>query len=210
MDLKLLNEIIKIIDSNGLSLTITILVIYFSVKYINQTFFRKFKKIKLNEHPIFPTLDTLCKTRIPNLKLGTAGRTLVFKDMLVSKNSIWKNVSIETIEDNSYVSNADFYNKNIKRLNDGVIACEKAWQDLGIPQIVIDKFNEWHINRVKLITEDITMIAYSNFYHEYEEKKLAILDLYSLSLVMTVLDAERTLMHLNGALTGKVYKGVTI
>ena len=78
---------------------------------------------------------------------------------------------------------------------------------MGIPEIVIRKFNEWNESRHDFILSAISDIDSSNVFDTVIGKEYTVLTTYTHSSYFTLMDAEKTLKSLNGDLTGTLYKG---
>ena len=97
-------------------------------------------------------------------------------------------------------SNIDFYNFIIKESNEKMLS-------LGVPEVVVRKFNEWNSGRNEYILSAISDIDSSNVFSTVVEKQYTVLSTYVNSSNFILMDAEKTLKSLNGDLTGTTYKG---
>jgi hypothetical protein len=86
---------------------------------------------------------------------------------------------------------------------------QKALQD-EIPQIVIDRFNEWHSERIKQTFEVINDVCYDDIYSTNTMKTKIIFDYILVIVNWTIADAKKTLINLNGELNKITYKGITV
>jgi len=81
---------------------------------------------------------------------------------------------------------------------------------MGIPAVVIERFRYWHGPRIEHLRAEIGLVCESEWINEPSERAGFILSVVEQVMKATIIDAERTLASLNGALTGQVYRGVVI
>lgn len=92
-----------------------------------------------------------------------------------------------------------------------VVDCyEQRFHQDGVPQIVIDKFNEWHDPTLSFITSQINTVGESKIAEDSAERTDVLLGTVLSASKAAFFGIERTLIELNGELTGKVYRGETI
>lgn len=164
------------------------------------------------DHKFFSEIDFYIHNKIPNIKLYSKEfkyepwRTAIFRDMLISKLKIWRDfVFIFATNDSPNI--LDCSTKCINWLVDWYNGDREEKQ---IPKIVIDKFNYRHIDHANTLMNWIESICGSRSFHNDFEKKNAILHLHIMMLVVTVIDAEKTLWVLNWELTGVKYKWIIL
>ena len=168
-------------------------------------------------HRFFSLAQQYATFQLDDMRIVTHGqycpvRTKIFKDMLRMKFSCWQTTVQQAVD---YII--------LNRVKDeqiGSIMCRsvsgivdsysKAWAAAGIPQIVADKFHSWHLARGKVLAEQTEHVAVSHCYSSPTERLNAILELHCAMLVSTVLDAENSIVQLNGELSGIEYKGQII
>jgi len=197
---------------NGIISSITGVVVYYAIKYIDRKFtsYNPTDKYRLQTHGLFTHLDYWIKVGIDNLMIGCPLRKLVFTDLLKIKFKVWKEKLTELAE----VRNLDSLNSlELQQLVINSFACamaeyERQCIDQGIPRNVMDKFNEWHCQRVSSVRTTIENICNSKFLTS-PERLACVFDVYYSAFSLTILDAESTLTSLNGHLNNTTYKGVT-
>lgn len=76
----------------------------------------------------------------------------------------------------------------------------------GIPSVFIKKFDDWHSQHVDATVLKIKQTFYSSFYTSWQLKLIMILDHIDTAFLLTVKDAEKTLLSLNGDLEEEIQK----
>lgn len=89
----------------------------------------------------------------------------------------------------------DAYNREAKSLT---IQLPNGRTLKGVPQIFINEFNKWHDGHVSILLRKIRDVLYNNFYHSWQLKTILILDFIDIAFMQTILDAQQTLLSLNG------------
>lgn len=168
-------------------------------------------------HRFFSLAQQYATFRLDEMRIVTHGkfcpvRTRIFKDMLRMKFSCWQVTAQQAVD---YIINNKVKDDQIGsimcRSVSGIIeSYSRSWKSAGIPQIVADKFHSWHLARGKVLAEQTEHVAVSHCYSSPTERLNAILELHCAMLVSTVLDAENTIINLNGELSGIEYDGEII
>lgn len=96
--------------------------------------------------------------------------------------------------------------QTLKAIVDGY---EAEFRRQGTPEIVIEKFGQWHRGSLAYIEHNITSLGDTTI-ADSEHKTSAFLSAVLSSTKTAFYDTERTLITLNGELSGKKYKGETI
>lgn len=168
------------------------------------------------KHAFFQKVDYILRYKLTEIRLNyqntyNEGRTTMFREMLKTKFEVWRdNVLKVCMMDYEHMSNADIKQAFTQATLDLVNQYETKWQQDGIPKIVIDKFHQWHDNHAEMFMETIDSITSGSCFGSAREIVNAILEMNMLMILLTLLDAERTLGDLNGELTGLTYKGLTL
>lgn len=211
-------EIIKWISQTGL-MGVGAIAVFLAFQY----FYGKIKKIKVANplnHPFFNTILYNKNVKLKSIKLYSKGhghcegRDAVFKDMLNIKFQLWhdhtKHVVSLVSTKYTYISDSDFE----EIWTSGMMQCAKEyemeWMQSEIPEIVINKFNEWHGSHADILFNTLKNICHGNSFSTKEEQTNAILELQNALIIITMIDAEKTLGSLNGDLTGIKYKGIVL
>lgn len=79
---------------------------------------------------------------------------------------------------------------------------------LGVPDLMIDKFREWHQLHVDLLLERVDDILVSTFYASWQMKLISILDEYETIFSVTFDYAKESLIDLNGDLDAALEKNI--
>jgi hypothetical protein len=132
---------------------------------------------------------------------------MIFKDFIYIKFESVKN----NLTKLAMLPGLDKYNNT--ELQNVVMACivqiiteyESKAESIGIPKMVVNKFNYWHAPKVELIKKSIISICHSGFISDNSEKLSVIFNNLELLLHMTLIDAESTLYALNGELDSVSY-----
>jgi len=168
--------------------------------------------VEIKYHKFFSEIYRYEKHHIPYISLSfhgrpSQGRTRIFRDMLQIKFSIRRSVMANAILD---LKPETMLDKNIKAIDDIINWYNRERKLQWIPDVVIEKFNEWHSIHADSIVKEIEDIITWNSFSSIKEMMHAILYLHTYMVVLTFRDAEKTLWELNGQLTWLVYKGITI
>lgn len=210
---------LEFISQAGL-LGVGALAVFLAYKYFNNKLIES-PVSNPRKHRFFNLVTYELLNRIPYINLYhngqyCRGRTLVFRDMLRIKFEHWedglKNAMIDG-EDN--LTDSELQALLEKATIDFVGGYRKEWREtLDIDgkylELITSKFSEWHQAKVEMYMEAIRGICQGNSFSSAREKANAFLELNCSMLVLTIIDAERSLGELNGELTGAKYKGHTI
>ena len=168
------------------------------------------------KHAFFQKVDYILRYKLPDIKLnykGTycAGRTAMFRDMLITKFELWRDmISDICTSDYEHMSNADIRQMFTQETLDLVTQYETKWQQNGVPKVVVSKFHEWHDNHAEMFLGTVDSITLGACFGSQREIINAILEMNMLMVLLTLLDAEKTLGDLNGEISGLEYKGTKL
>jgi len=165
--------------------------------------------LDLSQHSFFLRMQYFLDFKINRLDFGCPVRNQMFRDLLQTKFIFWKNAAVD-ICDIQACCDDELIRKITARLYNAVTGYEAQWSQCGIPDVVIEKFNQWHQARFEYMVSTVTIIISSNFFDSHQEKIADILYTFTSLLSITVIDAEKVLSELNGDLTGIEYKGKII
>jgi len=199
-------EYINLLSQWGL-IVVWALATYLWYQYFNQKINGQDIRNPLN-HKFFWECDFYLTNKVPNIKLYNKEmkfeevRTLIFKDMMMIKIRIRK----KRVEDFAKSYNENILECSTKCINWLVEEYNKERNKEWIPSLVISKFNERHLWHATALMEAIEWVCGSRSFHNEQEKKNAILHLHTMMLVLTIIDAEKTLWILNWELKGIKYK----
>lgn len=225
MGKSIFETIIEFIDKHGIKeamLMVVILGTTLGLLLLFKYLWYKIKKAKNNsmtmhqdmllEHHLFASLKTYLNYEIQHLNINERLRNAIFKDFLIHKFSsiryefeyFLKKGDLEKMSPGVYSTRIlESVNNIVKKYE------QKALQD-EIPQIVIDRFNEWHSERIKQTFEVINDVCYDDIYSTNTMKTKIIFDYILVIVNWTIADAKKTLINLNGELNKVTYKGITV
>jgi len=181
------------------------------VEYVKENILKKKDKIVLPEnHSFFTDANYFVKNKLPLLTLHShwwacQWRTQIFKDMLNIKLTKWSK-SLKIALNTKWDIEEIFIDCLVALIED----YNAEWKSLWIPSIVIDKFNEWHSNHVDIYIGAIKSISKWHSFDSTTEKQNAIMEISSAMMILTILDAEKTLWKINWDLSGIEYKWVIL
>lgn len=214
-------EIINVVKETGTTVAVIGVVIYLLVKYFSMLIESKIPKKEIPEeasviqhnsvkclktlHPYFDKIDRIIDIKLPITSIGGPVRTEIFRDIL----TIYYKTSKEKIGEllNEDVTLDNFLTENYKTANAIIKESNEKMLSLGIPEVVVRKFNEWNSGINEYILSAISDIDSSNVFSTVVEKQYTVLSTYVNSSNFILMDAEKTLKSLNGDLTGTTYKG---
>lgn len=168
------------------------------------------------KHVFFQKIDYILRYKLPEIRLSykgqyCEGRTVMFRDLLKTKFEIWRdNIMKVCGMDYEHMSSGDIRQAFMQATLDLVSQYETKWQQDGVLKVVVTKFHEWHDNHAEMFLETVDSITMGSCFGSPREIMNAILEMNMLMVLLTLLDAEKTLGDLNGELTGLEYKGIKL
>lgn len=165
------------------------------------------------KHGFFQKIDYILRYKLPEIELRfkgqpCQGRTSLFRDMLEIKFDAWRrNIADVCAIDYKNLSKVDIRQAFTESMLNLVSEYESTWEQNGIPKLVVVKFHKWNDNHAQMFLEAIESITGGSCFSSPREIMNAILEMNALMLLLTILDAEKTLGDLNGELSGMEYKG---
>ncbi len=171
----------------------------------------EYKQANLYNHAIFNTINRNLSFGIHNLVIGERLREAIFRDFLIYKFTAVKNELVSFVErgDLEKMSNDLFKARLLDCIQKSICAYEKKALNEKIPDIVISKFNEWHSSRIAMIYDFLNDIGESDLFESNTIKTKIAFDFFVHLLNLTIVDAQKTLINLNGQLDDITYKGIT-
>lgn len=186
------------------------------------------KLIPLNQHSVFITLQSLMERGVLISNSENVSREKL------RLNNEFLNIKFTTIYESTkeWIDNILRYRKegledelqkelygiieriyqNITTYNSKALTKKIYFDDgrylLGVPELYIKKFDEWHNSHVGMIIEKYRQVLYSDFYPTWEFKTIVILDHLETSINLIKIDAERTLNSMNGELDEEIQKSL--
>jgi hypothetical protein len=137
-------------------------------------------------------------------------RGRMYKDML----EIYFDVMSNTFKDNlarlATSESSVWSTEAMKALRAAMDEYEQQFIEKGVPEIVIDKFADWHQPSIEFITNNIHSLNDSRIANDSARKTSVLFGTILNATKTAIFSAERTLIVLNGELSGKTYKGEVI
>lgn len=159
---------------------------------------------------LYAKLSYWLEFKIDNINITDLGRHLIFKDLLKVKFKAIQH-KIFTLEERVGFDGWDgstFYNNLLLCISETDDIYQRNAVVMGIPHIVIAKFNRWRGGTLDFLLKSAELISYSPVYKNNHERMQAIYTVYTAMLEILINEAEKTLTLLNGELAGLEYKGV--
>ena len=164
----------------------------------------------LDEHRLFLVCNYWNRLGIDRIPFPSKYpiRSEMYRDMLKILISTMAEHLLANLKDLSDAdSNADWQRKATDTLSKAVADYEHKFRDQGIPEIVIERFRSWNVPALGFITHTIGTLEESQIATDHRYKTSAMLSTVLGALKTAFYDAERTLIGLNGQLTGQIYRG---
>ncbi len=217
-----MEEILKYIQDYGFMTVFAGAGLFFLIKFALLKY-QKMERDMLEQnvadpkkHIFFQKVDYILRYKLSEIELKfkgqtCQGRTTMFRDMLKIKFEAWKrSITVVSAMDYESLSKIDIRQAFIQSTLNLVSDYESTWEQYGIPRVVIEKFHKWHDNHAQMLLEAIESITGGSCFSSPREIMNAIMEMNTMMLLLTILDAEKTLGDLNGELSGLEYKGVKL
>jgi len=138
-------------------------------------------------------------------------RTQMYRDMLkILVRTLSGELEAHLKDLSAKSSNAEWQRHATLVLSMAVTEYEQRFKEQGIPGIVIERFRDWNRASLSYITHTIATLQDSEIADSNAKKTSFLLSAVLAAMKTAFIDAERTLIGLNGQLTGKVYRGKEI
>lgn len=217
-----MEEILKYIQDYGFMTVFAGAGLFFLIKFALLKY-QKMERDMLEQnvadpkkHVFFQKVEYILRYKLPEIELKfkgqiCQGRTAMFRDMLKIQFEAWKrSITVVSAMDYESLSKVDIRQAFTEATLNLVSDYESTWEQYAIPRVVIEKFHKWHDNHAQMLLEAIESITGGNCFSSPREIMNAILEMNTMMLLLTILDAEKTLGDLNGELSGLEYKGVKL
>jgi len=217
-----MEQIFQYIQTYGFMTVFAGVALFFLIKF-GYLKYRKLSQDLLDQniaepknHTFFQKVDYILRYKLPEIRLRfrgqyCEGRTMLFRDMLKIKFRVWQDRIRKACEKCvDYPTNSQIGQEFLKATVDLVEEYERLWEQDGIPRNVVEKFHKWHDNHAQIFIEAIENITGGSSFSSNKEVINAILEISNAMLLLTILDAEKTLGDLNGELTGMKYKDLIL
>ena len=222
----MLNEAVKVLSDYGWAAVLLfifggVLIRFLSVqgkvwKQRSEARIEKEEERRQNEltnHQFFSNLDFRLNNEIPTLVLNQHQpvRQQLFRKLLevtlMSLKEVVDDIVAADIEDMSPSQWASFINGEMAKIDRNIE--EKALRE-GMPTVLINKYIVWKARSAELLSNYVNDLAISEVYSTNLARTNTLLYLLNLKLITIIGDAERSLMELNGEISGLTYQGGTI
>lgn len=163
----------------------------------------------LINHRLFRELTCKISYDIRHLKIDEPLRQAIFRDFIGYTFESMRDSYLKLIKKNiDSMSNDELKGEIISTVLEMINNYEsKARQEL-IPEIVITKFNEWHQDRIEQLCSCVNEICEDPVLRSNAFKVKVFFDFNVWMVFLTMNDAAKTLIYLNGELSKEVYKGI--
>lgn len=210
-----ISEIIKLISDNGITIILSAVVVAFLIsllrifnkKYLPEN--NNYNVTSLKNHAFISNLDYFIHCKIPTLQLGGSIRSRMFRDMLKCKLNILKRYVFDLI-DKDIKDSDELQTAIINVVSNSYDDYTKAWKELGVPDIVILKTQDYCVKHNDMIKAVVIQTCNSNVFCNIFEKKVCILTLLDCIVNLFVMDLEVTFRNLNGDISKEKYNGKVI
>ncbi|EKE79461.1 hypothetical protein [Idiomarina xiamenensis] len=168
---------------------------------------------ELTEHRLFSVSTYWLNLGIDQLPFPTRYpvRTHMYRDMLkILVRTISVELESRLAELSADSSNAEWQRHATLVLSIAVTEYESRFREQGIPDIVIERFRDWNRVSLSYITHTIATLQDSEIADSNHKKTSFMLSAVLAAMKTAFIDVERTLIGLNGQLTGKHYRGKEI
>jgi hypothetical protein len=169
--------------------------------------------LQLKYHVFFSTAQYKLISEIPNLILSKTLpiRQALFRDILyINIKNIYEVCQEIANTDMSTWNSQQWSAEIIKKLGTITEGFNKDARNEGIPDEVISKFTNWNLSNIEMLYDYVDTIGSSSAYPNVGTKTTTLFLIMNLLVVSTIADAEKTLISLNGDISGKMYKGQVI
>lgn len=179
---------------------------------IKEIFGKKPQLYDLHEHIMFTNLRKYIDYDIQHFRLSNKLREAIFKDfLLIQFITIKKHFqAFLNRGDVNLMSDELFRTRMQDCITEIVKSYEGKARSEGIPEVVIIKYNEWYESKIQAMHEFIiTVCDDQDIYEDNYYKTKVIFEFITNINNLTIFEAKRTLIHLNGELNKVVYKGIS-
>jgi hypothetical protein len=166
---------------------------------------------ELLNHSFFRSIQKMLNYEIQHLEIREQLRRAIFRDFLFIQFTVIQDKIKEFVDagDMDKMSSDLFHNKLYSLVTEILQEYEAKALKQGIPEIVIIKFNKWHRDKTEIIYNFVNDVCDANdWYVSNSVKFYSFLNQMVSILDLTLIDARKTLVRLNGELDKVTYKGI--
>lgn len=163
----------------------------------------------LINHRLFRELTCKISYDVKHLKIDEPLRQAIFRDFIGYKFEAIRDGYLKLIKkDIDHMTNDELKNEITSTILDVINDYEGRARQGLIPEIVITKFNEWHQDRIEQLQSCINEICEDPILRSNAFKVKVFFDFNVWMIFLTMNDAAKTLIYLNGELSKQTYKGI--
>ncbi|MCK9279277.1 MAG: hypothetical protein M0P71_01425 [Melioribacteraceae bacterium] len=197
-----------------LIITIFLYLIFEIVRVNYENIIKLFKfsntKLEISDSIIFHKIDVMVNFRVDRLRISCPLRYKIFTDIikikLKKRIEHLKDIKNEEILNLNNVELKDYWENKILNMDKETTS---EWNNSGIPQIAIEKYQNFCQDSGENIVTFITDVCNSNrIYENNMEKSIAILDFIAGINDISLISAEKAIKQINGELNKVSYLGI--
>lgn len=151
---------------------------------------------RLRKHIFFEKANYWVNYQIDNIKLPSRRKENMAKRFLCIYVTTFEDILINYINRGDYEHPSELIDLYLHGINE----VKMAAMSIGVPKIFLDKYEEHQDAQTSAMYEQMKSIVSSNFYETDIEKIIAIFDTITYAFIYIILNAEKTLLHMNGEL----------
>lgn len=210
------NMSLLILQNYGIFWFIILLAIFSFFKWsdiiipkFKQIFFENdMERVLKTRNIIINKLNYWIKYKIDTMEMRTRGRTEIFRDLMkINMESFLDEFNDESFLMFMNINGELSYREMIESMTNVRNKANQRAIEIGIPNIVVDKFNHWTNPTKQYTIRCAELILHSGVYDKNSEKMVIIYTMLTSMLELMIFEAEKTLSTINGELDGIEYKG---
>jgi hypothetical protein len=163
-------------------------------------------------HSFFRSVQKMINYEIQHIEIKERLRRAIFRDFLLIIFTVYHDkIRSFVISGNmDQMSSELFHNKLHSLVTEIINEYERLAIREKIPDIVISKYNKWHQDKTEIIYRFVDDVCEADdWYVSNSVKFYSFLNQMTSILDLTLIDARKTLVHLNGELDKIEYKNIT-
>lgn len=157
---------------------------------------KKSVKARLKKHIFFEKSNYWLNYQIDHIELPSRRKEKMAKRFLTNYVTIFRDLLMGFIEKGEYDDPSVLIGLYLK----GMHELKTTSLSIGIPEIFLDKYDEYQNSQTLAMHEQLKSIVSSTFYKTDMDKIIAIFDVITYAFIYVILNAEETLTHMNGTL----------
>ena len=166
--------------------------------------FKKSNKAILKKHMFFEKSEYWLNYQIGSIELPSHRKEKMAKKFLSNYVTIFRDMLNDYINKGDYDNPSELINLYLKGMNE----VRSSSISLGIPELFLDKYEQYQNAQTVAIYEQLKSISYSSFYKTNMDKIIAIFDTITYAFIYVILNAEETLVNMNGTLEKALENGI--